>query len=303
MEQLTLFEDMKQPKNKNQLIINDEGKQCLSCEEFKLYDGFYFDKRNNRYTSRCKECCRLAQRERDLEKKNCPERRNLFNSIERKYVQGERRADGRLFWGYSISASPKKNFEVWLKEDSFDNSIEKRDNWCLKRKDQYLNKEKKYKRGYVRDDGMIFWEYCQRHASNDFEKWVSKDDFNKMRFDDTMGCNLRSNLGKFGGKDELREDIFGLNKKDFDDYIESLFEEGMTWDNWGTWVGKWDPENPRWHVDHIIPLSSVDNIEDTKLLWHYTNLRPMWGNQNLSKGKKYCKKERDSFLEERRSAK
>ena len=87
--------------------------------------------------------------------------------------------------------------------------------WCLKRKDRFLNKEKKYKRGYVRDDGMVFWEYCQRHASNDFEKWLSKDDFNKMRFNDTMGSNLRLNLGKFGGKNELREDIFGINKKDF----------------------------------------------------------------------------------------
>ena len=40
MEQLTLFKDMEESKNKKELIINDEGKQCCLCEEFKLYEGF-----------------------------------------------------------------------------------------------------------------------------------------------------------------------------------------------------------------------------------------------------------------------
>ena len=77
----------------------------------------------------------------------------------------------------------------------------------------------------------------------------------------------------------------------------------MTWDNWGTWVGKWDPENPKWHVDHTIPLSSVDNIEDSKILWHYTNLRPMWGNENLSKTNKHCPKELAAFFRREKSRK
>jgi len=49
----------------------------------------------------------------------------------------------------------------------------------------------------------------------------------------------------------------------------------MTWENYGIW-----------HIDHIIPLSSVSEESKIYDLCYYTNLQPMWGNENLSKGKK-----------------
>ena len=62
-------------------------------------------------------------------------------------------------------------------------------------------------------------------------------------------------------------------------YLESKFQPGMTWNNW-TIDG--------WHIDHIKPLSSFDLTDRNKLLeaCHYTNLQPMWADENLSKGKK-----------------
>ena len=60
-------------------------------------------------------------------------------------------------------------------------------------------------------------------------------------------------------------------------HIESLWEEGMTWDNWS---------RTGWHIDHIIPLSSFDlsKIEEQRIAFHYTNLQPLWAKDNLSKG-------------------
>jgi hypothetical protein len=54
-------------------------------------------------------------------------------------------------------------------------------------------------------------------------------------------------------------------------YFESLFTEGMSWDNYGEWV-----------VDHIRPICSF-TAEDYKQANHYTNLRPLWLMDNAFK--------------------
>lgn len=58
-------------------------------------------------------------------------------------------------------------------------------------------------------------------------------------------------------------------------HLEAQFSPGMTWDNYG-----------KWHIDHIIPLSSAKTPEEMYKLCHYTNLQPLWGGDNLSKGAK-----------------
>lgn len=68
-------------------------------------------------------------------------------------------------------------------------------------------------------------------------------------------------------------------------YLEKKFyphhktSEAMTWDNWSL---------KGWHIDHIYPLSKFDltNPEQIKIACHYTNLQPLWAEQNLSKGNK-----------------
>jgi hypothetical protein len=38
-------------------------------------------------------------------------------------------------------------------------------------------------------------------------------------------------------------ELLGCSIDEFKKYIESLFEDGMTWQNY-----------PAWHIDHIIPV-------------------------------------------------
>jgi hypothetical protein len=70
-------------------------------------------------------------------------------------------------------------------------------------------------------------------------------------------------------------EIVGLTPVELKVYLENKFEYGMTWENYGVW-----------HIDHLIPLSSVNEESKIYDLCYYTNLQPMWGNENLSKGKK-----------------
>jgi hypothetical protein len=63
-------------------------------------------------------------------------------------------------------------------------------------------------------------------------------------------------------------------------HIESLFKPGMTWEN-----------RKEWHVDHIVPLSWFPVDKDPSLLFvasHWTNLQPIWGEDNIAKGSRYA---------------
>lgn len=71
--------------------------------------------------------------------------------------------------------------------------------------------------------------------------------------------------------------IIGIDRLGFRKYMEERFEDGMTWDNHGI---------DTWHIDHIIPLSSAKTIEEIEKLSHYTNLQPLWKEENESKGNK-----------------
>lgn len=70
-------------------------------------------------------------------------------------------------------------------------------------------------------------------------------------------------------------EILGCDFDYFKDYIEKKFKNGMTFENYG-----------EWNIDHIIPISSAKNDEDLERLNHYTNLQPLWANENYKKGKK-----------------
>lgn len=70
-------------------------------------------------------------------------------------------------------------------------------------------------------------------------------------------------------------EYIGCTLEQLVEHLENQFLPGMTWEDRGAW-----------HIDHIIPLdSAVDETELYKLC-HYTNLQPLWGEDNIRKGTK-----------------
>lgn len=301
MEQLTLFKEMEETKNRNGYIVNERGRECVRCGEFKVWDCFHLDKSRRKHgngrTANCKDCRNKKRREA----RKCLKRLALFNGVERKYKFGDVREDGMIFYSYSVLHGVKKNFESWITKEAYETFINQVKEKDKRRRAEFAKKERKFKRGDVREDGMVFHEYGSVHSANNFELWLSREEFELKCFDVCQRNAMHKSLLR--GKDKTTNEIRGLNIHDFRCYIESLFEDGMNWSNRGSYTGEWDPENPKWHIDHILPLSSVDNLEDKKHLWHYTNLRPMWGNENIRKSNKHCPEQLAAFLEERRAAK
>lgn len=61
------------------------------------------------------------------------------------------------------------------------------------------------------------------------------------------------------------------------EHLEARFQPGMSWANQGDW-----------HVDHVRPLSTFDlsNPDQLREACHYTNLQPLWAQQNRRKSNK-----------------
>ena len=75
------------------------------------------------------------------------------------------------------------------------------------------------------------------------------------------------------------ESLVGYTLEDLKQHLENLFTQGMEWGNY---------KHSGWHIDHIIPVSrfnfeSYDDL-DFKRCWALSNLQPMWGRENMSKG-------------------
>lgn len=70
--------------------------------------------------------------------------------------------------------------------------------------------------------------------------------------------------------------IFGCTIRQLRNHLEAQFKPGMNWENQG-----------RWHVDHITPRSFFEDDKESRLAcWHFSNLQPLWAEENMSKSRK-----------------
>ncbi len=79
-------------------------------------------------------------------------------------------------------------------------------------------------------------------------------------------------------KKSKARDLLGCSFEFFRGWLESKFLRGMSWQNYGVF----------WHIDHITPIShfNIEDEEQQKLAFHYTNCQPLWADLNLKKNNK-----------------
>ena len=139
-------------------------------------------------------------------------------------------------------------------------------NWYQQNKKKKKAINKKWKESNADYSRKWFREYKQKREAVDPNFKLA----NKLRtrlwyalngqkprcsFDEYTGCSL----------EELRL------------YLESKFEPGMTWENYG-----------EWEIDHIVPLCQfiLTELEELKQACKYTNLQPIWKKKHKIKTKK-----------------
>jgi hypothetical protein len=120
------------------------------------------------------------------------------------------------------------------------------------------------------------------YENNKIRILIKNKNYNKNRLknDDffRLKTYVRNRINKFLKSKNMNKknstfEIVGCSPEFLREYIENKFTDGM---NWGL-IGK------QIHIDHIIPLSSAKSEKEIYNLCHYTNLQPLWANDNLVK--------------------
>lgn len=149
--------------------------------------------------------------------------------------------------------------------------------WRLKN----LEKAQQYGRAYIKkrrkELGVV---YLQRQR--EYQKQYREQNPNFK-----MAQNIRNNtnrLLKFGAaKTSSALSLLGCSVPELWRHLEKLFQPGMTRNNHGQGPGKWN-------IDHVRPCASFSDLncpEQQKQCFHYTNLQPLWSEDNLRKGASY----------------
>lgn len=233
-------------------------KKCNKCNTNKDYDCFSKDKsKKDGLRTICKKCTNV----------------NLKN-----YYHANKE-------GFKIkSAEWRENNQQKIKEDRKIYRVANKERINKKSKEYYeQNKEKAnlYGKKYRKEKSKEISEQKKGYRLNNLEK-INKAA--KKLYEDNINFKIATNLrnrtrqaikGNYKGGSAVKD--LGCSIDFFKTYLESKFKPGMSWKNHG-----------EWHMDHIIPLCSFDltNREQFLKACHYTNIQPLWKEQNLKKSGK-----------------
>lgn len=220
-------------------------KKCTKCGEEKDFTEFHKD---NSKSSGLYPQCKICKKEFMRSKKDS------YAETRKKYIDKNKDRIKDLKKEYCLKNKEyrKESYRLWLEKNKEKRS-EYMKNWRLNNKDKIKNNSIIYKK-------------------NNPEFAVRMKVFKNIRTRISMFLKS-SNVSK----NNKLMDMLGCTQKEFKKHIESLFKEGMSWDNYGL---------NGWHLDHIIPISFAKTEEDLVKLNHYTNFQPLWAIDNIKKGNK-----------------
>lgn len=137
--------------------------------------------------------------------------------------------------------------------------------WAIKNKEKLQRYRARY---YVENKAKL--EANKRYKyNNDIPLRAIHNLSQRMR----KACVAQNTISAIHTEKEL-----GCTKEYFTTHIESLFVEGMSWDNYGYYG---------WHIDHIKGCSTFD-LRDPKqraACFNYRNTRPLWAQDNFKRNK------------------
>lgn len=151
--------------------------------------------------------------------------------------------------------------------------------WHQENRDYVLSRLKEYRDTHVEERKLYKKKYREENKElirEQYKAWLNEKPIRKI----AKSCRNRLRefiKGNGFTKYKSFSDYIGCTQEELKLYIESKFQEGMTWENYGNW-----------HLDHVVPLSSAKTEEQLYKLCHYTNLQPLLAEENL---KKNCKLE------------
>jgi len=199
------------------------------------------------------------------------------------------RPDCKVCYNLSRKDYYKKNRKMLLKRHKI-NRDKHKESLKTQRKIRYeKNKEKtkqKRKQDYIKYRDRILKQKQIYYIENKTEISQKKKQYKKQKLKTNTSFRLEHNLRRRlslalnGSLKSLNTmSLVGCSIDYLMHYIQEQFTKGMSWDNYGFYG---------WHIDHIRPCASFDlsKEQSQKECFHYSNLQPLWAEENLSKGSK-----------------
>lgn len=230
-------------------------KVCNKCKTTKLVTEF--NKNKNTDDGLCTQCKSCMKEYRAANKKSlCLKNKQYYEAnIERLKERDKKYRDDnkeKLKEYYETNKDRIAEYQKGYYEENKDQRKKSNKEYYEANKDQIREQKKVYRRVKYSTDvnyGLI------------------------VRIRGLIGVSLRR---QGYSKKSRTHDILGCSYEEFKSHIENQFREGMSWEN-----------RDQWHIDHIIPVSYGMNEEEVIALNHYTNLQPLWAEENKSKSNKF----------------
>ena len=241
-------------------------KICSKCKEEKELCEFYTDKTKiDGYYSSCKECKIIYSKTRVDENKTYLKLWKIDNPDYHKKFR-------------------EKNFNYVKKYYQNNREV------LLERTKKHYHENKEKNKEKIRDLSIKYY-YNNKEKRSEYSKKYNKINREKRNFYlkikkinnpiYRLSHNVRGRIYTFLKNNNISKqnktfDIVGCSPEFLKEHLEQQFTEGMSWELMGKHI----------HIDHIIPLSSATNEEEIYKLCHYTNLQPLWAEDNLRKSNK-----------------
>jgi hypothetical protein len=231
-------------------------KKCSKCVVNKPLSEF--NKRSNSkdgYRFECKDCQKLhyeANRDHYIAKM----KENRDNKLD-EYVNRD-----KAYYEANKTEILKKKKQYHV--DNQEMLLKKAKEYYIKHKDE----RSIYNKKWVKDNIIHYRKYQKEYSKQYREKYPHIILWRSM-----LRCSL-IRLGKI--KEEYTIDLLGYSSLDFKQHIESLFTDGMNWDNYG-----------EWHIDHIKDVVLFDEDTPPYVVNALTNLRPLWATTRKINGVVY----------------
>lgn len=243
-----------------------ETKVCNKCGLDLPTTEFYTS--NGKLKSPCKKCKVMVNKVNHNKWVNSEEGRLKSREIKKKYKSKLKELNKPVI-------DEKKRVKELLLVEKENRKLERE-----RKKGEILSKKLEYEKlkEYWRTDE---WKEIKKKKNSDrhhirwMERWKTDELFSmKIRIRNLVRNSFRKS-GVYKPS-EGTEKILGCSFNELKSHLESKFVDGMNWENRG-----------EWHIDHIIPLSSANTKEELIGLSHYSNLQPLWAEDNMKKGNKY----------------
>lgn len=193
--------------------------------------------------SRCKELKKYSEFHRNKKmfdglSNYCKKCKSISN---KKYISNNKEKIKEINKEYRDRLESKENQKNWWKENP-DKKKEYRERY--NREKEKEDRKRWYKSFKERNPHILAWR--------------------------TLLTNTLKRFGKNKESDTIK--LLGYSALQLKEHIESLFLEGMTWDNYG-----------EWHIDHIKMVSHFESNTPMNIVNSLENLRPLWAKDNCSR--------------------